>query len=103
MLQISARRQRPDHIIVPSMLNSHTVLSEGPRLVGSYHAGGSEGLDGLKLFDEHLLGGHPLGRYRQGYRERDQERCVKVGLEKVNMFSIVAVIESIQVNFFFDM
>jgi hypothetical protein len=49
--------------------DGHSVLGKGTCLVGADARGGSEGLDGLQVLDEHHLSSHSLGGKSEGYSD----------------------------------
>lgn len=59
--------------------DSHAVLRERAGLVRADAAGGAQGLDGLQVLDEHVLGGHALGGDGQRYGDGGQQTLWHVG------------------------
>jgi len=53
--------------------DGHSVLGKGTCLVGADARGGSEGLDGLQVLDEHHLSSHSLGGKSEGYSDGSEK------------------------------
>merc|ERR1719431_192905 len=60
-------------VVEPHVGHGHPVLGEGARLVGADAGGGAEGLHGLQVLHQAVLGGHPLGGEGQADSDRGQE------------------------------
>merc|ERR1719188_213732 len=69
-----------DNLVVkPHVSNGHSVLGQGSGLVRADGGGGAEGLHGLQVLDQAVLGGHPLGGQGETHGDGGQETLRDVG------------------------
>jgi len=47
--------------------DGHSILGKSTGLIGANARGGSEGLDGFEILNQHHLTGHSLGSQSKGY------------------------------------
>jgi len=66
------------------MGDSHSVLGEGSCLIGADARGGSEGLDGLKVLNEHHLSSHSLSGQSKGDSHGSEKSLWHVGDNDTN-------------------